>query len=196
MKQEYQLLYQEMLQEIERCIQLNLPEMERVESCFWIAQEYWEKLKSIIKQKDFNSDQEEIDFFREVKPQFTCYMEYFIILAESVKFVPMQINDAIEFWEQELQRVSRFYAKYKPFIDYYETGRKDDDPRYFQRQGNGPNPSQKKFFFDNDPELMTSHDCILRSYLAHKKYSTYIRAKLERLRNANELTVNDHVPDS
>ena len=74
MRQDYQLLHSQMLRDIERCMQLELPEKERAESCFWIANNHWDKLKELIKGKAFKDESEEIEFFRNVKPQFTFYI--------------------------------------------------------------------------------------------------------------------------
>ena len=73
-----------MIADIEKCMQVELAETAKVENCFWIANNYWEKLKALIDCKGFKNENEEIDFFRNVKPQFTCYKEYFTILSEAI----------------------------------------------------------------------------------------------------------------
>src|SRR5258706_10983810 len=118
MKQEYQLLHQEMLKDIQRCLQLDLPESENVEACFWIASDYWDKLKERIKNGIFNDEGDEIDFFRNVKPQFTSWMEYFMILSEGLLFVPEERLCAITYWEEEMKRFKRYCDKNHEFVSY------------------------------------------------------------------------------
>lgn len=188
MNQEYQLLYHEMLQDVERCMGLDLPGTEKMESGFWIAHKYWERLQGAIRQKGFCNEQEEIEFFREVKPHFTCYMEYFILLCESVQFVPVQKDTEREFWEHEEKRLDRFCAKHETFVNYYESGERHGDPLYFLRENNNQaKPVRPKLAFDNDATLTTSHDQVLRSYLANKKYNAYVKEKLELLKKNEPL---------
>jgi hypothetical protein len=186
MNEKYQPLYSEMLKDIERCLQLELPEKENAESCFWIANKYWEKLKEVIKNKVFKDESEEIDFFRNVKPQFTCNIEYFILLSEALLFIPEERPLAVSYWEEEMRRFKRFCDKYDEFIKYYESDKHYNDSMYFLRKSG----EDLKFVptapvYDVDVAYCTSHDQSVRSYLAHKKYYEFARQRREILLKEN-----------
>jgi hypothetical protein len=53
MKQYATELYGEMLADINRCLQLDLPEEEKAECCFKISGRYWNLLQRDYKQKEF-----------------------------------------------------------------------------------------------------------------------------------------------
>ncbi len=183
MKQEYELLHKELLQDIERCMSLELPEKERAESCFWIANNYWDKLKGLLKAKVFEDEYDEIDFFRNVKPQFTHYIEYFVILTEALMFVPRENLSALIFWDGEMKRFKRFCDKHNEFVSYYESGQQYNDSMFYLRKNSG----DLKFVisapvYDVDADYCTSHDSFVRSYLAQKKYYDFAKKKLEEVK--------------
>ncbi len=198
MEQEYQLLQQDMLHDIERCLKLPHPEKQNVESCFWIAKNYCEKLKELVKQKGFNDVSREIEFFREVKPQFTFYIQYYVLLSEALQFVPMlspvpdEIKDCIttevwqadvevsiiDFWENEGKRFKRFCDKHREFIEYFESDNRRNDCLYFLRESDVTKDYEFTSLYDMDKSLTTSYERLLGSYLANKKYWEYCKERL------------------
>lgn len=196
----YETLYQEMLKDIERCMGLSHPEKENAESCFWIARNYWEKLKEEVKKRVFKNASEEIRFFREVKPQFTFHIEYFVILTEALQFEPSVLqapadirnqmshdswetaNQKIitEYWEQEEKRFKRFCQKHGEFIEYYESGEHCKDSLYFLRENDTRKDAILMSLYDTDKDLSTYYSQLLRSYLANKRYWNYVNEKIGR----------------
>ena len=181
--QKYELLYQDMLTDISHQMQLKLPETKLAESCFWIGVNYWEKLKVVT--HGFRDEATEINFFRNIKPQFTGYIEYFTILSEALLFVPEEKVEFIFYWEEQGRRYKRFYNKHEKFIRYYENGNHYMDDIYFLRSSAGARLEQtpKATIYDMDIKFRTSHDHLLRSYLANKLFYDYVRKKLGLIKN-------------
>lgn len=183
MKPIYENLHREMLWDIKRCLKLPHPEMENAERCFWIARKYWEKLKELLKGRPFKDERDEIEFFRNVKPQFTCYIEYFVILSEALLFIPEERQCAITYWEEESNRLKRFCDRHHSFVQYYESGNRHQDNLYFLRKSG----EDLKFVpavpaYDMDIAFCSSHDQLVRSYLAYKKYYEYAIGRVEGLK--------------
>lgn len=205
MRKDFEIFHQEMLYDIKRCLHLPHPEKENAETCFWIARKYWNKLLACIKRKGFRHEHEEVDFFRNVKPQFTCMIEYFVLLSAALQFEPKEIDilgeakesiaendwkrilikNKIEFWESEAKRCQRYYEKNTEFITYYESGRRDNDRDFFLRKNDTKKEGLKLMLYDNDEEWLTTHDQLLRSYLAYRKFKEYVNAMLENMNNFN-----------
>ncbi|HMU47863.1 MAG TPA: RteC domain-containing protein [Chitinophagaceae bacterium] len=205
MRKEYELLHHEMLQDIERCMQLPHPEKENAENCFWIARNYWEKLRDCIKEKGFKNEFEEIEFFRNIKPKFTSYIEYYVMLSEALQFAPGEIKmpeeikshsskeswetavqkNKREFWENEEKRYQRFYDKHAELIAYYESGKVNKDRIYFLRSNNELKNDFKLMLYDNDTEWLTYYEQIIRSWLAHRKFREYVGNRISQLQKTN-----------
>lgn len=184
MRNDFQLLYNDMLRDIERCMQMDLPELKKIESCFWVASNYWEKLKEFVRKRDFGNECEEIDFFRNVKPKFTSQVEYFIRLSEALLCEPGDKEGAVEYWNQEAERLERFIRKNETFIHYYESGESFGDNMYFLRCNNHHGPTQTAPPYDVEMEFCSSHDQVLRSYLALQTYNYFANKRIEKLQAA------------
>jgi hypothetical protein len=88
MEKKYQLLYKKMLTEIGKCWQSEKPDKDKAEDCFWIAHHYCDCIKKIARKEGFSGNDNEINFFRNVKPQFVCFLDYYVLLSEVLMFVP------------------------------------------------------------------------------------------------------------
>ena len=176
MHKAYEILYSEMLQDIEKAWQHAEPDREKSDTCFWIAHDYWNRLKKMVRSIDFENDQDEIDFFRVTKPLFSAYIEYYVLLSESLMFVPDDPAAELIFWDEEQKRYDRFTAKHKTFIDYYEQGQTKKDKIFFLRK-NYHQENPKTFNYDNDLDLSTGYDQVLGTFLAFKKYLEYITCR-------------------
>ena len=181
MQQEYKLLYKDLRQDIERCMDLELDEKDRIVFCFWIATNYWKRLKTYLENKVFKDADEEIHFFRVVKPQFTHHIEYFLILSEATLFVPDELKHAVEYWEKELRRYRRFRIRNQEFVSYYESNCRSKDSIYFLRNNNLKCHDSLSILYNTDTDLCTAHDQVIRNYLALKKYDRYVRERIEKL---------------
>ena len=176
MKESYENLYQNMLRDINQSWQLPQPDSEKSESCFWIAHDHWNRLKTWVRLHGFASEEAEIDFFRNTKPGFTAYIEYFITLSESLMFVPEEPVAERVFWDEERKRYERFVVKNKDFVDYYEKGSTEQDRLFFLRKSYHPE-SMPAVHYDTDLDFSTGFDQVLGSYLAFKKYLEYITCR-------------------
>jgi hypothetical protein len=181
MKEKYKILHRLMIHDIVRCMQLDLPETERVESSFWIANNYWDKLKAMMKRHEYKDDCEEVDFFRNVKPRFTCHIEYYAILSEALQFVPKDPKAVILFWKEEYKRFGRFCSKNETFVNFYESGEQYGNYIYFLREHKQSGANITVVPYDADEDLCSSHDRLLRSYLAHKMYNEYVKGRIKSL---------------
>ncbi len=169
-----------MLADIDNYWQSPGDEKLKAESCFWIAQHYLNKVKDLVREHDFFGDCEEIEFFKNVKPEFTGYIEYFVLLSESLMFVPTDFESQKKYWTDEAKRFNRFYIKHKAFIQYYEDGNSNLDTLYFLRR-NYYLQNNQPLIYDIEKEFSTTYDMLVGNYLAHKKYFDFVNERLRKL---------------
>src|SRR5436309_2700761 len=108
LEEPYEALFQAFLRQIDRCMKTNLPEAEQLQNCFWIAVKCNKKLKKLVLVKGFVNEAEEIRFFREVKPKFACFTEFFVIACEALWYISTAPDDPVILWKEEMKRYSRF----------------------------------------------------------------------------------------
>ena len=179
MRDDYQLLYSEMLNEIICRQQLEIPEGDRVAASFWVAREYWANLRQLVTQTGLRTEEEEIYFFRWVKPRFTSHIEYYTMLAEALICVPSAPLAGNGFWEQEARRYQRFFHRHEAFIRYYDSNETYNDRIFFTR-GNRLARTEDLLFDDGETDWITPYDGLARKYLAQRMYWETCRAKMGR----------------
>src|SRR5690349_11794615 len=82
----YLELFHSLLNEIEQNWQMDIPEAEQLQLSFWTSLKHYKQLKEHALTYGFANDAAEIEYFREVKPKFTCFIEFFVISSEATWF--------------------------------------------------------------------------------------------------------------
>jgi hypothetical protein len=175
----YRGVFDKLLNEIDTAMQKNVPLGDCFRNCFWISLKYYKEVKELALEKAFADESDEIGFFREVKPKFTCFMEFFVMCSDAVWVVENGVDSPAFFWKEELEKYSRFRKRHFSFIDYYESGRRVLDEKFFLRATADSVSDIYSKMFDENPPLHSSKDWVVRSYLAHKMYHGFVMENLD-----------------
>lgn len=175
----YRDLFREMLRKLANCHSPDSDETEQVSRSFWIAVDYWEKVKmQFLSQQDAH----EITFFKHVKPRFTAYIQFYTILSEALYFVPQHLPQQLQFWQEEGERPAWFEYSHSSFIHYMSRGDTHSDKLYFSRLPANYSPEGFLFSYDNDLQACSLKDRELSSWLAYQRYDRYCQRKLKEIR--------------
>jgi hypothetical protein len=102
-------------------------------SCELVAG-YIERLKELVISHDFDSEEEEIDFFKNIRPAFVSEHIYFRELYKTEDLLP--INDRpvqIAYYQRILGGIQLFFERHKVLYNYYRTASTKHDRLYFLR---------------------------------------------------------------
>jgi hypothetical protein len=185
MIEQYRQLYQKMLVEMEECGQRYATEKEQIECCFQTCERNWNALLKLLDHRQFRTLDEEIWFFKTVKPAFTGMLEYFALVYKAALFRPETGSDVHEvriFWQKELRHAEKFLEENEQFYQYYKTGSTEMDKVYFVRAAkNDPaHPPAFRSHTATDPfKASSSHDGLFAAIQARDKYLGYVRSKIE-----------------
>jgi hypothetical protein len=181
MKANFLELYEELVRDINAILKKNSTEKEKMESCFRCAIEHWNSLKEKIKSEGFDSDEEEIHFFKNIKPRFTGEIEYHTQRYHAILFLPETDAQARQlFWQGELGRIDKFFDSYQIFFDYYKAGKTDRDARYFLRRNSDGSNIAHANVFDMHQETTTSHDWLLTNMIGYEKYRNFVLKEMKK----------------
>ncbi len=169
-------LYREMTAAITDAQQAGLS--AGADACFWIACDYWERLKRDTDPEGLKYAAVAIEFFRNIKPKFTSQIQYATMLSEVMLFIPQHSDEKELYWKGELKRYGRFYEKYSEFIDYYEKGERHMDGIYFTRV-KSDTISEPRMRYDEDIRFCSGKDHIVRGVLAHRSYNVFVAGQLK-----------------
>ncbi|HLZ86950.1 MAG TPA: RteC domain-containing protein [Puia sp.] len=180
MSPEYQEYYQQLLTAFHSHEATARTEMEMIEACFKSSLDYWGKVCKLVRANGFRDTRDEICFFREVKPAFASFIEYYTFRYHAILFAP--VNDLIElkrFWRWEERKMQRFYEDNREFCRYMREGSTHRDNEYFLRTADrGAVSPTADLIHDLDTELVSAKDPLLTIMKAYELYGQYINQKL------------------
>lgn len=176
-------LYQMMMSDIDLISKKGLSEVEVIECCFQITTTYWVRLRDRLANHQFKNQEEEIEFFKTVKPKFTSEIEYYNLLYHTQLFKPeYDPIEILKFWKREAERLGRFIQDNKLFYEYYKSGVVVQDEDYFIRDNRDLSNFKEAKVYDLDNRAATSHDHMVASILTLEKYDEYVKGQLKLLR--------------
>lgn len=182
MKKNFESIYELMLAELKECQCQDLSEADRAEGGYRVALEYWHLVKQKFQRRVMQVDEEEIGFFREIKPRFTAYIEYNLILHQALLFIPESECDRSSYWQEELHRYERYCDRHHDFIAYYESGARERFCQYYLQRSNTSALSPQERIYE-DEDCRSSHDHLVRGLLANRMYREYVQERLKQLQD-------------
>ena len=174
-------LYKKLLQQLAGYETTPGDEKKWIEWGFGLTIKIWLNIQEEVAGYVFNDQQEEITFFKVLKPKFIGLMDYFTHLYKSALFQPEDMQEKKDYWNHELVICNNFLSKHVSFCRYYEQGNTSMDHIYFMGENN-----QHTLVFgtsETGRHAITSHSYLLARILSIKRYQHYIQEKICGLTN-------------
>lgn len=170
--------------------QLNFADLEiddpilRSENAINIIIASIEKLKVIFEKEKPKSIEQEIDFFKNVKPKFTSKLIYYNAIYKIETKKPYGGDRILKkYLNNELEKLKRYFDNNLDFYRYYRTGSNYLDNKYFTRGKFDIKLTLDSFYFEVDKTFSTSHDFKVAKILANDLIQVYLEDKLLVLEN-------------
>lgn len=172
-------LYQSMQEDLCTCRQRKLSRLQEIECSFQVACMYWSRLRKQLTVHVFETEIEEIDFFRNCKPMFISEIMFWELLNHLEIFRPERRESYRKLLLRENTRLEKFTWSHREFFDYYKSGETGRDWVYFVRRPDliSPDPSP----YDRDGTTCTSHDHLVAQLLALERYDAFLQGILQKL---------------
>ena len=156
-----------------------------------------EKLKILIQKSNFKSDEEEIQFFKEIKPQFNSKRIYYNSIYKIETKKPYGgVRIVKKYYNNELIKLKRFFDNNLDFYKYYRTGSTYLDYKYFLRGTFDIKQSLDSFYFEADLDFCTSHDFKVAKILANDLIQVYLEDQLFNLDRKENRSQSEVLPKS
>jgi len=181
-------LYAQMQEEIRQSQPLFETEISMIEGSFNIAARYWYDIQNRLNTYFFKQKEDEIFFYKNIKPLFTAVMEYYCFRYKAVLFRPAWGKAQLShYWINELKRIDHFYSSHREFYQYLSDGGKDKDEFYFSRSVEPTDQPGKKAA---EKKSNNFYDDIAARILGYKQYRDYIESALKKLQYGKEQKIN------
>lgn len=143
-----------------------------------------EELRVLIQKTNFKSEVEEIQFFKEIKPQFTSKIIYYNTIFNIEMKKPNGGTRILKkYYSNELSKLKAFFDNELEFYKYYRTGNIYLDYKYFLRGKFDIKLSVNSYYFETDKTFSTSHDYKVAKILANDLIQLYLENQLIMIDN-------------
>jgi hypothetical protein len=178
--QQWDSLYNNLVQQLASYETTATDEKKWIEWGFSITTKTWFSIQQKIESYQFANLQEEIIFYKTLKPNFIALMDFFTLLYKSVLFQPDDKAGKKKYWQGELKTCKTFLSRHKSICQYYEQGNTGMDHVYFVQQNNqqplilGINENNWRRAYT--ATISYSHQ--LARVISIKKYQHYVQDKI------------------
>ncbi len=153
-----------------------------------------EKLKEFIIKYDFKTEEEEILFFKEIKPKIVSKLIYYMSVHKIEISRPKGSPLTIEIYLlTELDILKHFFDSNIEMYHYYRTGGTHLDKIYFLRKRNFDIPINIAcFYFERDVRFSTVYDYKIAKIIANDCLEKYLKLQLIKLKEDTETEQKAH----
>lgn len=162
-------------------------EISRCEKAIEITIRSKENLRVLIQKYSFKSREEEIHFFKEVKPQFLSKFIYYNAIYKIETKKPYGGYRILKkYYNNELSKIKRYFDNNLDFYRYYRTGSTYLDYKYFVRGQFDIKLALDSYYIECDPSFCTSHDFKVAEIISNNMVQDYLIEKINyKINNQN-----------
>lgn len=175
---------------LERAMQSNLERIvfeKENNSCYaeaavHIVLKTLDQLREWVKTHHFENKQQEIEFFKSIKPTFSSKLIYFNEMFRMETEKPEGSSKALsKYYNNEEKRINEFYKANLDFYKYYRSQNTSRDKQYFTRRKYDVKIGIDSYFFQSDFDFNTTHDFLVARIVANELLQQYLNKKREDL---------------
>lgn len=152
-----------------------------------VLSEACNQLKAFILSYTFQNEEEEILFFKEIKPRLCFRLIYYRKLYNIEMDRPTGTEKQREYLNDLLNSINKYNGKRLDFIRYYRSGSSCFDSLYFLRGQADTEQYMETFSHEFDPSFSTNCDFKVAKILANDMLSDYLMREIEALSDNNNL---------
>ncbi|MDR3057829.1 MAG: RteC domain-containing protein [Prevotella sp.] len=173
--------------EIERIEHTEVSSMRKSLEASRVLREAYSQLKAFVLSYTFPSEEDEILFFKEIKPRLCFRIIYYRKLYNVEMDRPAGTEKQREYLNDLLNGINKYNSKRLDFIRYYRSGSSHLDSLYFLRGQTDTEQYMETFSHEFDPNFTTNCDFKVAKILSNDMLSDYLMREIEVLSDNNNL---------
>jgi hypothetical protein len=139
-------------------------------------------LKNYTLDNEFQTKEDEIHFFKNIKPKFSSKLIYFNKVKKLESYKPLGSKRIQrDYLENELNKLNIYFNENTEFYNYYRLGGNSFDNKVFIRNSAEIDYNLDIFYHELDHRFSTTHDFKVAMILANEIFQRYIENKIASL---------------
>lgn len=159
-----------------------------------ITVNYLQSLKKYILENEFQSQENEIHFFKCIKPKFSSKLIYYSKIRKLESYKPLGSKRIQrEYLDHELNKLNIYFSENTEFYNYYRLGGNSFDKKIFLRNSLEIDYNLDIYYHELDHRFSTTHDFKVAMILANEIFQRYIENKIANLSTSKTVIQNNPI---
>lgn len=173
-----------LLQELAAIAKSSENILQTAEKSAKAAREILLKLNEFIREYEFADQQEEIRFFKKIKPAILKELIYHREVYSVEALLPVgKKQSVLNHYKQQMERVELYCRKNRELFNYYKLGSDYRDPTYFVRDAIQPDDNILNDPVEIDRSICTKYSYVLSRLQAFEMLHEYLQKAIYNIDN-------------
>lgn len=195
MLKQINILYEQFESELTAINAKGLMVTEHLKDALLYATKFLDQLRNTFLSNQFQNIDEEIQFFKYVKPKFYQWKIYYLEIYSMESCRPVCGKPLVNFYEEQVNFYQSFFDRNGYYYQYYRLKLVEMDSYYFLRDADVPH-----LLIPDVPELNSSFntalDYLFAKFMAYEKLLEYVLKEIEKLSTGNNVAAQENKPNA
>ncbi|WP_298765375.1 RteC domain-containing protein [uncultured Polaribacter sp.] len=165
--------------------------LEKAEESIRITKRALEQIRILFLRKKLIPKNEEIGFFKNMKPYVFSKLIYYVKLFSIESKRPRSSNKSqVKYFNNHIDRLQNYFNDNLEFYHYFRRGAIFLDEEYFMRGKADIRLFPDSLSFFTDDKFSTSHDTTVATIMAYDMLIIYLKREIDKLENNNSMETN------
>lgn len=167
--------YEILLQQVDSILQLNgFSPLEQASAAGKVCRSSMFWLRQYMQEHPFSRREEEIQFFKHIKPVFQQEYLYWMGLFEGWLNFPVGGWKSVKkYVHQQLEFLAHIQQQHSSFFHYWRLGYSDRDVYYFTRQSDAEEDLLDPLGIERDRQWSTGYDLLVARFLSSERLQAF-----------------------
>ena len=179
--------------ELEKFLLSDLDYLDRIKKIIDFINNKIKELYKWLKKYKFDNQEEDIHFFKHLKPKLVSKLIYYKEVLNSEISLPSDKKSIKKFLDKEINKLDQYSKTNKEFFKYFRSRATNKDFDYFVRNSENNIDVEDCFLVNFDIRLCSSHDYKVSMLIANNLLCTFYENKLENLNKNLESITNNSI---
>lgn len=175
-------IYQDMKSELQEIQSLKENVLQQAEESFLVTYKALEKLKAFILEYTFTGE-EEIDFFKHVKPRFQAELIYYGELFYLHSTMPVGNKEMLKHYQRQMAHIRAYFQRHQYLFTYFRLASTNLDDHLFKREAPLLPFIPEKPCLHMDNRFATIGSYRFSMFRAYIHLKAYLEKKIFKLKN-------------
>ncbi|MBU3012869.1 RteC domain-containing protein [Polaribacter vadi] len=165
--------------------------LEKAEESIRVTKRALKQIKILFLRKKLIPKNEEILFFKNMKPYVFSKLIYYVKLFSIESKRPRSSNKSqVKYFNNHIDRLQNYFNDNLEFYHYFRRGAIFLDEEYFIRGKADIRLFPDSLSFFTDDKFSTSHDTTVATIMAYDMLIIYLKREIDKLENNNSMETN------